>query len=49
LALLTRPETIDVESIPHWCGLEILKTEQGQDHDSEGLVGSAPPLWPLNA
>ncbi|WP_448874106.1 YchJ family protein [Desulfobulbus propionicus] len=34
----TRPETIDVESIPHWCGLEILKTEQGQDHDSEGLV-----------
>ncbi|MGE4560981.1 MAG: YchJ family metal-binding protein, partial [Desulfobulbus sp.] len=29
---------IDVETIPHWCGLEILGTEQGQADDREGLV-----------
>jgi SEC-C motif-containing protein len=34
----TRPETIDVESIPHWCGLEILGTERGGPEDSQGLV-----------
>ncbi|MGD9949714.1 MAG: YchJ family protein [Desulfobulbus sp.] len=34
----TRPEDIDVDAIPHWCGLEILGTALGQADDSEGLV-----------
>ena len=34
----TRPQTIDVEAIPHWCGLEILKVERGQADDGEGVV-----------
>ena len=34
----TRPETIEVEGIPHWCGLEILGTEQGGADDSLGMV-----------
>ncbi|MDD2463330.1 MAG: YchJ family metal-binding protein [Desulfobulbus sp.] len=34
----SRPETIDVDSIPHWCGLEILSCEKGQAEDSEGVV-----------
>ncbi len=34
----TRPQEIDVNSIPHWCGLEIISTQQGQAEDNEGLV-----------
>ena len=34
----TRPQEIDVDSIPHWCGLEIISSKQGQADDSEGLV-----------
>nr|WP_321465801.1 YchJ family metal-binding protein [uncultured Desulfobulbus sp.] len=34
----TRPESIDIDAIPHWCGLEIISCEQGQAEDSEGWV-----------
>ena len=34
----TRPQDIDTESIPHWCGLEIISTALGQTNDREGLV-----------
>nr|WP_320010937.1 YchJ family metal-binding protein [uncultured Desulfobulbus sp.] len=34
----TRPASIEVESIPHWCGLEILDTHGGQVGDLAGVV-----------
>jgi len=34
----TRPSAIDAATIPDWRGLEILRTEQGREEDSEGLV-----------
>ncbi len=34
----TRPATIDSAAIPHWCGLNIIRTEQGEEHDHQGLV-----------
>lgn len=34
----TRPETIDVDRMPDWCGLEIVATEKGGELDSEGMV-----------
>lgn len=34
----TRPSTIDLNSIPDWCGLQILRVEKGQKDDNEGIV-----------
>jgi SEC-C motif-containing protein len=34
----SRPEAIDVDAIPHWCGLKIIATEQGQSDDNQGKV-----------
>ncbi len=34
----TRPPAIEAETIPDWCGLEILQTEQGQEDDDAGRV-----------
>jgi SEC-C motif-containing protein len=34
----TRPSTLDAHTIPAWCGLEIIRTEMGQEEDDEGLV-----------
>jgi SEC-C motif-containing protein len=34
----TRPPALDADSITNWCGLEIIRTEQGQAEDAAGLV-----------
>ena len=36
----TRPETLDLagDTTTKWIGLKILRTEQGQANDSEGIV-----------
>jgi len=34
----TRPAAIDPATIPRWRGLEILRTEQGREGDSQGVV-----------
>jgi SEC-C motif-containing protein len=34
----TRPSTLETDTIPAWCGLEIIRTEKGQEEDDEGLV-----------
>ncbi len=34
----TRPAAIDPAAIPDWCGLDILRTEQGQAGDDQGIV-----------
>jgi SEC-C motif domain protein len=36
--LSTRPPVIDPETIPNWCGLEIIRTEKGQVDDEAGIV-----------
>ncbi len=34
----TRPSALDTDVIPAWCGLEIVRTEKGQEEDDQGLV-----------
>jgi len=34
----TRPAAIEAATIPEWCGLEIIRTEQGLEDDEAGLV-----------
>lgn len=34
----TRPQEIDVDAMPHWCGLEILACDQGGEGDEQGWV-----------
>jgi len=34
----TRPPALDPATFPDWCGLEILRTERGQEEDDEGVV-----------
>ena len=34
----TRPQEIDVDAMPHWCGLEILACDQGGEGDTQGWV-----------
>lgn len=34
----TRPLEIDVDAMPHWCGLEILACNQGGEGDTQGWV-----------
>ena len=34
----TRPQEIDVDAMPHWCGLEILGCDQGGEGDAQGWV-----------
>jgi SEC-C motif domain protein len=34
----TRPSAIDPKTIPDWCGLEVVRTAQGQGDDQEGIV-----------
>jgi len=34
----TRPPALDAETFPGWCGLEIIRTEKGQEDDNEGIV-----------
>ena len=34
----TRPPVLDPATLPDWCGLEIVRTEQGREGDDEGVV-----------
>ncbi|WP_028586067.1 YchJ family protein [Desulfogranum mediterraneum] len=34
----TRPAAIDPKTIPRWCGLEVIRTEQGGRDDQQGVV-----------
>lgn len=34
----TRPPTLAADTILNWCGLEIIRTEKGQEEDVEGIV-----------
>lgn len=34
----TRPAAVDIETTTPWCGLDILRTEQGRAEDEVGLV-----------
>jgi SEC-C motif-containing protein len=34
----TRPAALDIETTTPWCGLEIIRTEQGRAEDEVGLV-----------
>lgn len=34
----TRPHSIEAGTIPSWCGLKIIRTENGQGNDDEGVV-----------
>jgi SEC-C motif-containing protein len=34
----TRPEDIDAATIPEWQGLRIMRTEEGREGDSKGVV-----------
>jgi SEC-C motif-containing protein len=34
----TRPPAIDPDTIPDWCGLDIIRTDKGQVDDDEGIV-----------
>lgn len=34
----TRPQEIDIDAMPHWCGLEILACDQGREGDEAGWV-----------
>jgi SEC-C motif domain protein len=34
----TRPPAIDPDTIPDWCGLDIIRTDKGQVGDDEGIV-----------
>ncbi len=34
----TRPSFLDTEAMPAWCQLEIIRTEQGREDDSTGIV-----------
>jgi SEC-C motif-containing protein len=34
----TRPSSIDPETIPEWCGLQIVRSEKGNENDALGVV-----------
>ena len=34
----TRPMVIDPATIPDWCGLQVIRTEQGNEAETEGVV-----------